>query len=126
MSDMQDVINAFIDGEPVEAEALDRALAVEAGRSYLIDLLALRGLVEKPARQSLPVRAASPQRKTGLAFWAGVAALVAIGVAGGYVSGRTVDRTNEIRIVEVREAPAPTHVIRMESGINWNERTGGN
>ena len=44
-----DVINAFVDNEPVAAAALGAALAEPAGRELLLDLLALRALVADEA-----------------------------------------------------------------------------
>ena len=37
------VIAAFIDGEAVESVVLKQALAMPAGRDYLVDLLSIRG-----------------------------------------------------------------------------------
>ena len=45
MSDVHDVIEAFIDGEYVDPPLLKQALSEEAGRDLLVDLLVLRGLV---------------------------------------------------------------------------------
>ena len=72
MTDHLDVIAAFADGEHVEGDALKAALADEAGREYLVDLLALRGLVsEAPAQRAAviepPKRAAAWRLTTGSA-----------------------------------------------------------
>ena len=49
MSEIHDCVSAFADGEPVDPEQLDRALADAEGRAYLIDLLVLRGLYGRRA-----------------------------------------------------------------------------
>jgi hypothetical protein len=66
MTDNLDVIAAFADGEHVEADALKAALANEAGRDYLVDVLALRGLVsEAPAARAV---AAEPSARSRLCW----------------------------------------------------------
>jgi len=64
-----------------------------------------------------------------------VAALVVVGVAAGFFAGRGTfganppDRrvtTDTVPAGATTLAPAPTHVIRMENGVVWNERAGGN
>ena len=136
MNDNLDVIAAFADGEHVDATALKAALTDEAGRDYLIDVLALRGLVsEAPASRAA---AAEPARTHGWRL--AVAAMLVAGVAGGFALGRQVPGTAtapvspappmvtaqatppELRI----PAPAPTRVIKLETGTSWNERSGGN
>jgi hypothetical protein len=44
--DTHDVISAFIDNEPFDAGELARALAQPGGRDLLLDLVALRALVQ--------------------------------------------------------------------------------
>ena len=66
MTDHRDVVEAFLDREPVEAAALERALAHADGREYFIDLLVLRGLVG-----NAPVAAAPPlpRLRRGHSVW---------------------------------------------------------
>ena len=133
MTDHRDVVAAFLDHEPVEAAALERALADAGGREYLIDLLVLRGFVANPILRLDPIeRPAVLERKQGRrsGLWlAAAAALVALGMTGGYVAGRVIDRQQQVSRAEQRAsvpaAPAPTHVIRLENGVTWNERSGG-
>ena len=47
MPDSHDVISAFLDDEPFDAAELAAALADRAGRTLLIDLIALRHLAER-------------------------------------------------------------------------------
>lgn len=130
MTDRLDVIAAFADGEAVSAPELSAALAHEDARAYLIDVLALRSLVD--GRPQLPVVSAVPQARSRVRWVTAAAALVVAGVAGGYSAGRhavtpaaNVSRS-EVVAPAPAGAPAPTHVFRMENGVNWNERTGGN
>jgi hypothetical protein len=138
MTDHLDVIAAFADGEHVEGEALKAALAGEAGREYLVDLLALRGLVsEAPAPRAAAIE---PPRRAAAWRLLPVAALLVAGVSGGFCDWTTDHRQHrsepaplaplvtaqaippELRI----PAPAPTRVIKLETGTSWNERSGGN
>jgi hypothetical protein len=71
-----------------------------------------------------------------MALWlSAVAELVVVGVAAGFFAGRGTlganppDRraaTDAVPAAATTLAPAPTHVIRMENGVVWNERSGGN
>ena len=130
MSDRFDVIAAFADGEPVSAPELSAALAHEDARAYLIDLLALRGLLD--GRTQLPVVTVGPPARSRTRWLTAAAALVVAGVAGGYSAGKHavapvgVDALSPGAVAPAPSAPAPTHVFRMEDGVNWNERTGGN
>ncbi len=156
MTDHRDVIAAFADSEPVGAENLAAALAAPEGRDYLIDLLVLRGLVGDAheagrtarvaaAAGGLTSRSASVAgglqpagRSKHRALWlTAAAALLAAGVAAGFFAGRLTPGGS--RAVDTRfasdapvsvgtttTAPAPTHVIRMEKGVAWSERSGGN
>jgi hypothetical protein len=136
MTDHLDVIAAFADGEHVEGDALKAALADEAGREYLVDLLALRGLVsEAPAPRAAAIE---PPRRSAAWRLLPVAALLVAGVSGGIAIGRQTTGSitpaplppivtaqaipPELRI----PAPAPTRVIKLETGTSWNERSGGN
>ena len=156
MADRLDIVAAFADGETISAVDLSLALAHEDARAYRIDILALRGLVSgaKPQVSNAPGASAHARlRMTPLRAFA-AAALVILCVATGFMVGRrttgwatgpagggtdTADsagsaitaggttsantqQTNQTSAV----APAPTHVIRIENGVTWNERTGGN
>ena len=139
MNDHLDVVAAFADGEHVEAEALNAALADEAGREYLIDVLALRGLVsEAPAAR---VVAPEPQPTASSASWRWlpIAAMLLAGVAGGFAAGRQIpvaapEQPAPLPVVTAQAtppelripAPAPTRVIKLEMGSSWSERSGGN
>jgi hypothetical protein len=139
MTDYLDVIAAFADGEPVKGDALKAALADEAGREYLVDLLALRGLVsEAPASRAAAIE---PPRRSAAWRLLPVAALLVAGVSGGFAMGRQTTGsvtlepsapqspvvTAQATPPELRiPAPEPTRVIKLEAGTSWNERSGGN
>jgi hypothetical protein len=144
MTNHHDVIGAFVDNESINAEDLAAALATPDGREYLIDLLVLRGLVSDGLPDALKPGAAPGRvvaaagRRSSSAFWLPVAAaaLVAIGLGAGFIAGRALDRPARLTPPVVAQtpaadagtavAPAPTHVIHMEKGVDWNERSGGN
>ena len=138
MIDHKDVLAAFLDDEPVEASALSAALADADAREHFIDLLVLRGLVGDAAQPRLVAgdatraHVAPAARRHTTAWLAAAAALVIAGTAAGYLTGRSglsaapPIATPLAGVVATSSAPAPTHVIRLENGVNWNERSGGN
>jgi hypothetical protein len=136
MTSTHDVIAAFADGEPVDPGELTRALSEAEGREHLIDLLALRGLVggphaTRPALVAPPVRPAASR----LRWLSAAAALAGVCVLGGYLAGQRTAGTpppapaaTNAAVVPAAipvSAPAPTRVIRLEKGVDWNERGGG-
>ena len=138
MTDHLDVVAAFADGEHVDAGALKAALAEETGRDYLVDLLALRGLVsDAPASRAAVV--APPPRSAAWRLLP-IAALLVAGVSGGFAMGRQTtgavssQAAPQVPVVTAQAippelripAPTPTRVIRLETGKSWNERSGGN
>jgi len=139
MTAMHDVIAAFTDGELVDPVELTEALARPDGREHLIDLLALRGLItgqDLENRQRASVRrnrrAVSVVARRVLA----AAAVLAIGVLGGFVAGRRLALSpapspasaavaaTPAHFVGPSAAPEPTRVIRLENGVDWTERAG--
>jgi hypothetical protein len=132
MTEWQDAIAAFIDGEPVDPEALVAALSDAKGREYLVDLLALRDLVggEHDVRPAAAPRSAGiGARARQLAI---AASLAAVSLIGGYALGqRSVDSSSApqspaaISTPDAARAPAPTRVIQLENGVDWTERVGG-
>jgi hypothetical protein len=146
MTDHLELIAAFADGEHVDAGELKLALATNTGREYLIDVLALRSLVEPGATSVAPgsnsTNAAEPQAPIYLRPWFSglAAALVLASAAGGFFVGRqsTTSNVNPVAVqppaVTVQStppellipAPAPTRVIHLQTGKDWTERAGGN
>ena len=89
---MHDVISAFLDNEPFDAQELSASLATPEGRELLIDLIALRSVVQ-------PVEGARALRGGYRPLWMlASAAAVLLALASGYQFGRTA---------EGRATPAP-------------------
>jgi hypothetical protein len=122
-----EVIAAFADGERVDPRALRAALADEAGRDYLIDLVAMREIVgqteDRAPWTSAPTRAVRRTRKAGSGLAAGLA--MAVGLAG-YAIGQQRSQVVPVAIlpplepdviVALEAPPAPTQVIRLGSGV---------
>lgn len=136
MEDFQDIIMAFVDAEPVDARDLKRALADTEAREYLVDLLALRKLVTDKHEA---VVATAPRRRVASPRWL-VAAAVVVCVSGltGYMLGQRTAERNTSALVQTRLPdngvrretpssvfPTPTTVIRLQPGVDWDERRGG-
>ena len=128
MSDVHDVIEAFIDGEYVDPASLKEALSDETGRDLLVDLLVLRGLVAgQPAARPAGAEPPAHSRSSRLRLLVAAAGIAGLSVVGGYVAGSS-RHTGEIArpgTTLAVPAPAPTHVIRLENGVDWNEKVGG-
>jgi len=119
-----EIIDAFVDGERVDSEAIKRALADPEGRAYLVDAWLLReAMQEDRVRTSslatVPVRSARPAQR-----WL-IAAGIAAGLIGGYATGRiTRDATQLPAALPTTTAvaqpspafpvPAATRVIQLE------------
>jgi hypothetical protein len=98
-----DVISAFLDNEPFDANELAHALADPDGRALLIDLVALRGVVQpEPA----PVSVSARQRP-----WlrmAMTAAGLVLAVGAGYQIGADAGGSPAA-------PPEPTRVIAADT-----------
>lgn len=106
MSDPHEVISAFLDDEPFEADRLAEALSEPDGRALLLDLVALRHMMQPPESASFePRRTPSPLRALI------AAAAVVIALVSGYVVGQ--QRSENAR----SEAPPATRII--ESTTDW-------
>lgn len=80
-----EIIDAFMDGERVDAAALKRALAESEGRDYLVDAWLLReGIQEDMALETAVT--APPRRARGPRPWL-LAAAMLLCVAGAYLIG---------------------------------------
>ena len=113
-----DVISAFLDNEPFDAGELAEALADPAGRAALIDLVALRAIVQADAGATA-VAHARPRRSWRLLAAAGIALPIAL--AGGYGLGWRAASNPERAVVD--DPPAPTRVI---TDLEWTTGKGGN
>ena len=132
MTDSHEVIAAFVDGERIDSARLKEALADGSGRDYLVDVLALRELMseQNPVPSPLP-RSMDRRLRWGVA----AAAMILVSAIGGYLAGQrheTFSRetrpnveTTTVPPAAVMAPPAPTRVIRLQPGVDWQERTGG-
>jgi hypothetical protein len=129
------VVDAFIDGEAVNGAALKRALATAEHRDHLVDILVLRRTVGgMPA--FAPVAAIERRRRLASPLhWIAAAAVVTLGSLGGYLAGQrhgaplpeswTSASFVEIDLSQSSSAPAPTRVIQLKPGLNWQSPIGG-
>ena len=104
MSDTHAVISAFLDDESFDPAALAEALSDPAGRALLIDLLALRHIVQ-PEEASASVALISPTPRFSVRPLLAAAAML-VTLAGGYFMG---ERRSAI---ETPDPPAPTRVVQ--------------
>ena len=115
MSDSQEVISAFLDDEPFDANALAQALSEPSGRELLIDLLALRHLVRTEGKDVVAPSDRKPWRRSLRALVAAAAVLVAL--VGGYLIGQ---RRSES---PMSAAPPATRVVQAPAA--WKDVPSG-
>jgi len=133
-----EVIDAFVDGERVDPQELERALSERQGRDYMIAAWLLRESVQDEiALEPIAAMPAPSARR-----WVSrvmVAAVAAFCLASGYLVGHRMagpgtpepgaspSVTNTIAPAPKTTpmAPAPTRVIRLQPGVDWKEGTGG-
>ena len=130
-----EVIDAFIDSEPVDVLDVKDALATTEGRDYLVDAWILRQAVNADlpapvAAAPLAGRASRPHRQ-----WL-VAAGIAASLVGGFYAGRLggtppgLPAQSPAPVITPAVAsgafpvPAPTRVIQLEFN-NQPSTTGG-
>jgi hypothetical protein len=139
MDRRHETIDALLDGERVDPTELKEALARAEGRDYLVDALALRELVAETspaARVAIPA-VPSWQRRIQ---WPAAAAILVASLVAGFAAGYRSAGSGAPPPPAAREAtagvgapkssppllaPAPTRVIRLESGVDWTEGVGG-
>jgi hypothetical protein len=102
MNDPHEVISAFLDDEPFDPQTLANALSDASGRALLIDMVALRCLVQPD--EAIPVHVPLVRRRAPLRAVMAVAAVV-VALVGGYFMGQS--RTESTATA----APAPTRVV---------------
>jgi hypothetical protein len=103
MSRTHEVISALLDDEPFDPQELENALSDPTGRALLIDLIALRRIVQ-PTDAAPGIGAANPVRRRPWQV-AAAAAVLFLALAGGYLVGerRTVTTSSE--------APPPSRIV---------------
>jgi hypothetical protein len=110
MNDRFDVISAFLDDEAFDPKELADALSHPEGRSVLLDLVALRHIVQPESDGALARATRKPQRTLAPAL---AAAAMLVALAGGYFAGQQRDSVNS------SEPPAATRVV--EAGGRWQD-----
>ena len=126
------VVEAFLDGERVDSQALKAALADEAAREHFVDLVALREAVGSmaPGAWSASGRAVGRDHVR----WFAAAAAVVVSLTAGYFAGQRTEASTGtppsaveavIQFERRPTAPTPTQVISLRPGINWTEQSGG-
>ena len=109
MDDMHSTISAMLDNEPVDGAALAAALETREGRELLLDLVALRHLVQAP-----PASPAGTMMRRPQSVWRLVAAAaVVIAAVSGYAIGERRGTPDAAAPV----APSPTRVV--ETSATW-------
>jgi hypothetical protein len=116
---MHDVISAFLDNEPFDSRELADALASTEGRELMLDMVAMRALVQVADESIAAVP--NPETKNAWRGWALAAAAVLVASLAGYGVGRQVEPAQPT-------VPEATAVFTFEPGVNWSETTpaGGN
>ena len=132
MDDQFEALAAWVDGEAVARTDVALALETPEGRDYVLDLMALRRMVDA----TTPALAAkvTPRLATRWPKVAAAAAAVALCAAGGFFAGRLaspIASTDGADAVVTPSstpvsisAPAPTRVIRLEENTSWRDSGG--
>lgn len=126
-----EVLDAFVDGEPVNTAALKTALARPEGRDYFVDAWLLRETVREDApRLDLPTMESSPARvpvrsprRPGYGLL--VAASLVASLTGGYAIGNYNRDETHAAVTLLKPiaqptpaqsypVPAPTRIIQLE------------
>jgi hypothetical protein len=120
-------IDALLDGEPVDQQALRLALDDVDARDYLVEALLLRGLTREmgPPRFAVPGIPVSPFVRR--MRWLAAGLILAVTGGTGYFYGQHSGvEAAPLGVVEVAfdtlpapPAPEPTRSIRFEAGVNW-------
>jgi hypothetical protein len=120
-----ELLSAFIDGEPVDPLRLADALATPAGREYLVDLLRLGALVADAETDAVGEAPRSIRKESRRWLVAAAAALI-VGL-GAFAAGMQVGQQDMPAVTSARQqgAPAPDRVIELREGIEWRNTVGG-
>lgn len=120
-----EVISAFIDNEPFDAAELGRVLAEPGGRELLLDLLALRSLVDtdSTAKSSAPATMAPPVERRRWVALGFAAATFVFAVGGGLIFNATRNASTAATpsTSGADVPPTPDRVVTFEPGLEWHE-----
>ena len=123
-------LDALLDGEPVDRDALRRDLVDDEAREYLVEALLLRRMAQAMGPTRFLAPGASVTSAGGLARRVAAAAIVALSLGVGYAYGQRAEAapsTLEVSLMTAAPAPPapePTRAIRFEPGVNWRTRKG--
>lgn len=123
MNSELEVIDAFVDGEEVDARALKTALASEAGRDYFVDTWLLRDALGSDVPAATMGTSSRPVVRSGRPWL--IAAAICASVLGGYSLGNlnrtppaastpAVNAIVDVGTPAAFPVPAPTRVIQLE------------
>lgn len=117
-----EAIDALLDGEPIQASSLRRALDAPEARDYFVDALTVRRLARDRSGESRPPDVLRSRRPIGVAAWLTAAMLVLTATTSGYMVGRSQAPMSSSESLDgAPAAPPPTTVIRLVPGVNWTE-----
>ena len=106
-----EVIDAFVDGERVDAAPLKAALAEAEGRDYFVDAWMLREAARSDAATGIGFAAPLPAaRRSQSRPWVLVAA-VASAVIAGFAVGRGTNPDARPAALSANQTPAPTVAV---------------
>jgi hypothetical protein len=130
-----EIIDAFVDGQRVDGDAIKRALADPEGRAYMIDAWLLREAVQEHEAAASHAAAVPVSRSVKTAPRWLVAAAITGSLLGAYAMGRItapqpgliVAPPTATAVAQPSPAfpvPAPTRVIQLE--FHASPTSGGN
>ena len=134
MNSELEIIDAFIDGQRVDGDAIKRALADPEGRAYMIDTWLLREAVqENETGASYAVTVPASRSAKPAPRWL-VAAAITGSLLGAYTTGRITARPAPLAVTPPTTTvvaqpsaafpvPAATRVIQLE--FHASNSTGG-
>ena len=109
MDDRFELIDAFVDGERVDAVALKRVLAEDAGRDYFVDAWLLReGVLDELALEPVPAMRAIPNRRWPMLAIAASLACLMVGGLAGYRVGTVRGGTSPATVASAPASPSST------------------
>ena len=114
--DTYDVISAFLDNEPFDAGELARALAQPGGRELLLDLVALRTLVQDDGvAAAAPARSGTAARSTWIAVGFLAASILFAAGSALVLPALLQQRAHDV-------PPRPDRVVIFETGSTGNNQ----
>jgi hypothetical protein len=123
-------LDALLDGEPVNRDALQLELGDQEAREYLVDALLLRRMAHAMGPAHYVAPGTPPTAARRLLRRVAAAAVVALSLGAGYVYGQRAEAApSSLEVSLVTTAPAPpapepTQSIRFEPGVNWTTSSG--